>query len=306
MNGIKRIFLFLTLNILVVLTLSLVLNLLHVQPYLSPYGLNIKSLMIFCFIWGVGGAFISLSLSRVMAKWMMGVRLIDPHTDDPHKRALLESVYALAQASNLSVMPQVGIYESPEVNAFATGPSRKRSLVAVSSGLLNRLSQKEVQAVLAHEISHIANGDMVTMTLIQGVVNAFVMFLARLLAMALSGLGKRRDEGQSSQGSTFTYTIFVFLFEMAFMLLGSILVAWFSRKREFRADRGGAALAGKESMIAALQALGRLQKIPNPQEKPALDSLKISMPQKKGKWIKLFASHPPLEERIQRLQESSL
>jgi heat shock protein HtpX len=304
MNGMKRIFLFLTLNILVVVTLSLILNLLRLSPACSPYGFNLQSLMIFCLVWGMGGAFISLALSRIMAKWMMGVRLIEPHSTDNQDRLLLETVYALARAANLSKMPQVGIYESPEVNAFATGPSRKRSLVAVSSGLLSRLSEKEVEAVLAHEITHIANGDMVTMTLIQGVVNAFVMFLARILAMVLSGALKRGNN-QSSQSSPLAYTLFVFFFEIAFMLLGSILIAWFSRKREFRADRGGAILAGKDSMIGALEALKRLQKIQDPQTKPAFETLKISIPRKKNSFLKLFASHPPLEERIESLQQLS-
>ena len=220
-------------------------------------------------VWGMGGALISLSLSRQMAKWMLGVHVIDPQTYDPDMKRLVQTVYQLAREAHLSNMPEVGIYESTEPNAFATGPSKRRSLVAVSTGLLRRMSQKELEGVLAHEITHITNGDMVTMTLIQGVVNAFVMFLARVLAYVFSGLGKSRD-GNSSGGSYFSYMIFVFFFEIVFMVLGSIVVAWFSRFREFRADRGGADLAGKDKMIAALESLRKMQQDPRSSNREAL------------------------------------
>lgn len=297
----KRIFLFLAVNFLVIITLSLILNIFHVQPFLSRYGLNIPSLLIFCLIWGMGGAFISLLLSRQMAKWMLGVRVIKESTYDSESRHLVDTVYSLARAAGLSHMPEVGIYPSTEPNAFATGPSQKKSLVAVSSGLLQRMSQKELEGVLAHEIAHIANGDMVTMTLIQGVVNAFVMFLARVLAYAFSNIGRSRD--QSSSGSYFSYMMFVFVFEVLFMLLGSMVVASFSRFREFRADRGGADLAGREKMIAALESLQRMQQIHDPRaDQPALAAFKISTKKKSG-WMHLFATHPPLEERIARLRQ---
>lgn len=301
MTTAKRIFLFLAINFLVVITLSIILNIFHVQPFLQGYGLDIKSLLIFCLIWGMGGAFISLALSRQMAKWMMGVHVVDPHTADPDLRQLIATVHQLARDANLPSMPEVGIFESAEPNAFATGPTKKRSLVAVSSGLLRRMNQKELEGVLAHEIAHIANGDMVTMTLIQGVVNAFVMFLARILAYAFSGLGRSRDQGSS--GSYLSYMMFVFLFEVVFMVLGSMVVFWFSRFREFRADRGGAHLAGKEKMIAALESLQKTQAIHDPHtEKPSFEPLKISARKKTG-LMKLFASHPPLEERISRLRQ---
>src|SRR5579871_5702010 len=189
MAMLKRIFLFLALNFLVILMITFVLDLLNVRPFLSSHGLDMQSLLIFCLIWGMGGAFISLSLSRIMAKWMMGVQIVDPNTHDPELRHLLETVHKLARRSGLP-LPQVGIYRSNEVNAFATGPTKKRSLVAVSTGLLQRMKDNEIEGVLGHEISHIANGDMVTMTLLQGVVNAFVMFLARILAYAVSGFGR--------------------------------------------------------------------------------------------------------------------
>jgi len=299
MTFFKRIFLFLIVNILIITTISLILSLLNIQPYLSAHGLNYQSLMIFCLIWGFGGAFISLGLSRMMAKWMMGVRLIDPTTSDSSQRHLVETVHKLAKAAGLTVMPEVGIYDSPEVNAFATGPSRKRSLVAVSSGLLKRMNQDELEGVLGHEISHVANGDMVTMTLVQGVVNAFVMFLARVLAYVISGIGNR---GKSSNNSYFMFNILVFVFQIVFMILGSLVVAAYSRYREFRADKGGASLAGREKMISALQALQKVQEIRDQKaEKPAFQSMKISH-QERGGLVAFFMTHPPLELRIKRLR----
>lgn len=295
----KRIVLFLALNFLVVLMISLVLNLLNLK---NVYGMNYQELLLFCFIWGMGGAFISLALSRVMAKWMMGVKVIDPNTQDSEQRHLLDIVYKLSRKAHLPVMPEVGIYSSNEVNAFATGPTKSRALVAVSSGLLGRMQENEIEGVLAHEITHVANGDMVTMTLLQGVVNAFVMFLARVLAYALSGLGKDR-EGRGS-GSMMSYMLFVYLFEVVFLLLGSLVIAAYSRFREFKADAGGAKLAGKDAMVAALQSLRVLQGIHDKKaENPAMAAFKISHPMKKG-FTRFFASHPPLEERIERLQKS--
>lgn len=295
----KRVFLFLAVNFLVILMISFVLSLFNIRPYLDAYGLNYTSLMFFCLIWGMGGAFISLALSRKMAKWIMGVKPIDPETADPDLRSLLEMIRRLTQKAHLP-MPEVGIYDSKEVNAFATGPTQKRSLIAVSTGLLHRMKESEIEAVLGHEVTHIANGDMVTMTLLQGVVNAFVMFLARVLAYAVSGLSRSRD---SRGGSFMSYILFVYLFEIVFMILGSLIVAAYSRYREFRADAGGAHLAGKDAMIDALQTLRVLQEIRDPKaEKPAMAAFKISHPAKKG-LLRLFATHPPLEERIDRLQK---
>ncbi len=297
----KRIVLFLLLNFLVITTISVILDFLHIGPYLHAQGLNLKSLIIFCALWGMGGAFISLALSRVMAKWTLGVQTIDPHTTDPEERKLLDLVYELAREAKLPAMPQVGVYRSNEVNAFATGPTQRRSLVAVSTGLLQRMETKEIRGVIGHELAHVANGDMVTMTLLQGVINAFVMFLARVLAYVLSGLGRNRSSGQGS--GYMSYIMLVYLFQFVFMILGSLLVAAYSRFREFRADRGGAALAGRESMISALQTLRALQKIQDPKtEASALNAFKISHPSTRG-LLSLFATHPPLEERIARLQQ---
>lgn len=296
----KRIFLFLVVNILIVATISIILNLLNVKPFLNAHGLDYTSLAIFCLIWGFAGAFISLALSRVMAKAMLGVRVIDPATNDPEMRHLLNTVHELARAAHLPAMPEVGIYDSPEVNAFATGPSRRRSLVAVSSGLLKRMSQNELEGVLGHEITHVANGDMVTMTLIQGVVNAFVMFLARVLAYAFSGLGNR---DKSSTSSYVMFNVLVFVFQIVFMILGSLVIAAYSRYREFRADKGGASLAGRGKMISALEALQKVKEIRDARvEKPAFQSMKISH-QERGGLIAMFATHPSLELRIKRLQK---
>ncbi len=300
----KRVFLFVVINFLVIITLSIVLSLFHVGPFLKNYGLDVPSLLIFCLVWGMGGAFISLALSRQMAKWLMGVKVIDPNTSSPELRALLSVVYKLAKEARLPALPEVGIFESKEANAFATGPTKKRSLVAVSTGLLQKMSPGELEGVLAHEITHIANGDMVTMTLIQGIINAFVMFLARILAYVFSGLGRDRNQGGS--GSYLSYYVFVFLFEIVFMVLGSLVICWFSRWREFRADSGGAGLAGKEKMIAALECLQRTQQIQDPRvAKPSFQAFKIST-QKKSGLRALFATHPPLEDRIERLRSLPL
>lgn len=294
----KRIILFLLVNILVVTVISFILSFFNVQPFLKKNGLDMTSLAVFCLIWGMGGAFISLMLSKLMAKWMMGVKIIDPNTRDPNQAAILQSVYALAEKAGLPAMPEVGYYNSPEVNAFATGPSKRNSLVAVSTGLLQRMRKEEVDGVLGHEITHIANGDMVTMTLLQGVVNAFVMFLARAIAFALSRAMSNKRDGEGASSGLFY--IITFVLQTVFMILGSIVIANFSRYREFRADAGGARLAGPANMIAALQALKRtMDKVEPAEEKPAFAALKISG---NNGIMKLFASHPPLDERIEKLQ----
>lgn len=300
MAWIKRIGLFLIVNILVMITISTILNLLGVGPYLTAQGLDYSTLMVFCLVWGMGGAFISLGLSRIMAKMMMGVQVIPPNVNDPQLRDLVETVHSLARAAHLRVMPEVGIYDSPEVNAFATGPTKSRSLVAVSSGLLNSMNKDQVKGVLGHEIAHVANGDMVTMTLLQGIVNAFVMFLARVIAFALTqGRNSDSDEGHSSPMAFFMVSM---LLEWVLMFFGMIIVAWFSRYREYRADAGGARIAGRDSMINALQGLQRTFDRVTTGEQPAVASLKIS-----GRgMMKLFSTHPPLEDRIARLQRAQV
>jgi len=301
MSWFRRITLFLVVNILVVTTISLLLHLFGVRPYITRYGLNYNSLAVFCLIWGMGGALISLGLSRKMAQWMMRVKLIDPETREPELRELVQCVYKLARQVSLPAMPQVGIYNSPEVNAFATGPTKSRALVAVSSGLLQRLERDEIEGVLGHEMSHIANGDMVTMTLLQGIINAFVMFLSRVIAFAITQSGRERGGSRRGGLSYGSYFIVRFVLEITFMILGSIVVSWFSRYREFRADEGGARLAGREKMINALEALRKTCQIVDPRSQPAtVQTLKITG--RRSGFMRLFASHPPLEERIKRLQ----
>jgi heat shock protein HtpX len=297
MNFIKRFFLFLLINITVVLTISCLLSIFNVGPYLTAYGLDINKLAIFCLIWGFVGAFISLALSRQMAKWMMGVELIDKNTNDVNSKFILDIVKKIALDAGLEHIPQVGIYKSNEVNAFATGPTKKKSLLALSTGLLNRMSQDEIEGVIGHEISHITNGDMITMTLLQGVVNAFVMFLARILAFGLSSLGKEKNR------SSYSCNYFlVYIFEIMFMILGSMVIAFYSRKREYRADENSARVLGKEKMIKALVSLKSLYEIKDiKKEHPSFQAFKISNTSKRG-LINLFSTHPHIDDRIEKLK----
>ena len=298
----KRIFLFLTINILVMLTLSFLLNIFGVHGYLTAYGIDYQSLMVFCLVYGMGGAFISLLMSKMMAKWMMGVQIIDPNTNDRELGQLVQTVHRLSRDAGLGTMPEVGIYDSPELNAFATGPTRSHALVAVSSGLLSRMTHEEVEGVLGHEISLVANGDMVTMTLIQGIMNAFVMFLSRALAFVIAQ-ALRGDRDRDREGGGINHLVFFvvqMILEVFFMILASMVVALFSRWREFRADAGSAKLAGRQKMISALQALQRVYEQAVPEQNPAFSNLKITS--KPRGLMRFFSSHPPLEERIERLR----
>jgi heat shock protein HtpX len=298
----KRFTLLMLVNLLVMLTIGIIVSLLF-RGLAARMGGN-QGLFLFCFVWGMGGAFVSLALSRWMAKTMMGVRVIDPNTSDPDSHQLVQTVYKLARSAGLSTMPEVGLYDSPEINAFATGPSRSRALVAVSAGLLGRMRQYDIEGVLGHETAHIANGDMVTMTLIQGVVNAFAMFLAWVLAIALSR-GSDRDDDRG--GNWFMQMMLMNLFQSVFMMLGMIVVCWFSRWREFRADAGGARYAGRDHMLSALKTLQAVHEGGADvagQQQPSFQALKISG--KTGGLLALFASHPPLEERIARLEHATL
>lgn len=296
----KRIILFLVVNFFIVATISLFLNLFGIAPYLEERGINYTSLLAFCTLWGMGGAFISLLISKKIAIWGMGVKIIEPTTEDPRLARILQSVYASAEKAGLTTMPEIGIYNSPEVNAFATGPSKNNSLVALSTGLFQRLAPTEVDGVIGHEVAHIANGDMVTMTLIQGIVNAFVMFLARVVAFALTTVLDRDRKEHTGIGYGTSYLI-VFLLETVFMFFGMIVIAWFSRHREFRADKGGAELAGKDKMIGALEGLYRTHKVQDPfAQNPAIQALKIS--NYASRLSKIFATHPSLQDRILRLK----
>jgi heat shock protein HtpX len=297
MSFIKRIFLFLLLNFLVVLTITTILSLFNVSPYLNAHGLDVESLAIFCLIWGFSGAIISLFLSKTMAKWMMGVSTIQEDEASQKLKLIFEKVKQISEKSNLEYIPEVGIYKSLEVNAFATGPSKKRSLIALSTGLIDKMSDDEIDAIIGHEIAHIANGDMITMTLLQGVVNAFVMFLARILAYLISSSNKK------SRSSYSGHYFFVYIFEILFMLLGAILISFFSKKREFRADEFSAKNLGKDKMIKALTTLKEVYHIKDfKKEKMAIQTLKISNNSKRG-ILRLFATHPSLDERIKRLKD---
>lgn len=287
----KRIVLFVITNILVVMTISIVTNLLGVNRYLTAQGIDYQALLVLCLVWGMSGSLISLAISRQTAKWMTGMTIVTK--SNPDAAWLVIMVEQLARKAGLSVTPEVGIYNSMEVNAFATGPTRNRALVAFSSGLLNGMNKDEIEGVAAHEIAHIANGDMVTMTLLQGIINAFVMFISRIIAFAISQ-NSRDEDGRSTNPYLLTM-----LLEMVFGLLGMIVIAAFSRHREFRADYGGARFAGKHDMIAALQRLRQTYERIEPQ--PALAAFKIS-----GGVGALFASHPPLEKRIAALQAAAV
>lgn len=296
----KRICIFILLNFLIVLSISLILQIFNIGPILSRHGLDYKTLAIYCFIWGMVGAFISLSLSRQMAKWMLGIRIIDPYQATSDEKMVYDMTLKLARMAHLPDMPEVGIYQSKDPNAFATGPTKKRSLIAVSTGLIHLMSKEELEAVIGHEISHIKNGDMVTMTLLQGVINAFVMFLARAIAFAISSTSRNQDNKQSS--SYTTYMITTLLLEIVFMILGSMVMAAFSRYREYRADAGSASLLGKDSMIKALEKLKTVQPIPLEKTPESIAALMIHEPKTKKSFIELFKTHPPLEKRISRLQ----
>ena len=283
----KRIFLFLATNLAIVLVLSLSMRLLGVEPYLSANGLNMKGLLIFAAVMGFGGAFISLAISKWMAKKTTGARVITQPANET-EAWLVNTVRRQAEAAGIG-MPEVAIYDSPEVNAFATGMSRNKALVAVSTGLLRGMTRREAEAVLGHEVSHVANGDMVTLTLIQGVVNTFVIFLARMVASVIGD----RDRG------ALAYIATVFALEMVFGIIASTIVAWFSRQREFRADAGGAALAGREKMIAALE---RLKLSHESTLEGQLTAFGING---KQSLAALFMSHPPLDKRIEALRNSA-
>ena len=289
----KRVVLFLLTNLAVMLVLSVSARLLGVDRFLTANGLNLGMLLVFAALIGFGGSFISLLMSKTMAKWSTGARVIErPANQD--EAWLVDIVRQLSKKANLQ-MPEVAIYDGAP-NAFATGPSRNRSLVAVSTGLMQSMNKEQVKAVLAHEVAHIENGDMVTLTLIQGVVNTFVIFLSRVAAYAVDSFLRRDEDESGSPG--IGYWISSIVFEIMFGILASIVVMYFSRKREFRADAGAAALMGdRRPMIDALRALGGLQAGQLPKEMAASGIAG-------GGMMALFSSHPPLESRIAALESA--
>ena len=291
----KRIFYFLVTNLAIVLVLSITMRLLGVEPFLNANGLNLNSLLIFAAVMGFGGAFISLAISKWSAKQMSGAVTIEtPKT--PDEIWLMNIVKKQSQAAGIQ-MPEVAIFNSPVVNAFATGMSRNSSLVAVSSGLLEMMTKDEAEAVIGHEISHIANGDMVTLTLIQGVVNTFVLFFSRVIGYTVD-----KVVFKTRQGTGPAFFITMIISELLLGVLASIVVMWFSRQREYRADFGGGQLAGKQKMIAALQRL-KTQYETSTLPK-SIAALGISGEQGIG-LKELFSTHPSLDDRIARLQQST-
>ena len=288
----KRIALFLLTNLAVMLVFSVVLNIVYAVTGMQPGSLS--GLLVMAALFGFGGSLVSLMMSKSMALRSVGGMVIEsPRNETEHW--LMETVSRQAQQAGIG-MPTVAIYDSPDINAFATGAKRDDSLVAVSTGLLHSMTRDEAEAVLAHEVSHVANGDMVTMTLMQGVVNTFVIFVSRLVAGAISGVNNSDEEGESG-GSFMTYFIVSTIMEILFGFLASILTMWYSRHREFYADAGSAKLVGREKMIAALE---RLKVSHEPQLEGSMMAFGING---KKSLSELFMTHPPLEKRIEALRQ---
>ncbi|NJD38834.1 MAG: protease HtpX [Geobacter sp.] len=288
----KRIALFMITNLAIVFVLSIVLNLLGVGPMLDQQGLNMGSLIVFAAVFGFGGSLISLVISKWTAKRMTGARVItDPANE--LERWLVETVRRQALKSNIG-MPEVAIYDAPDPNAFATGMNRNNALVAVSTGLLRVMDRNEVEGVLAHEVSHVANGDMITLALIQGVVNTFVIVASRVVGYLVDRVIFKTERGH---GPGFFITSMIA--QLVFGVLASIVVCWFSRQREFRADAGAAAISGREKMVSALQRLQMSASQPHLPDQMAAFGISGTV----GSGLKkLFMTHPPLEERIEALR----
>jgi heat shock protein HtpX len=290
----KRIALLIVTNIAIMLVLSIVVSVFGLDRYLTKEGLNLQALLVFSAVLGFGGAFISLLISKWMAKTAMGVKVItEPRTAD--EQWLVNTVRAQAQQAGIG-MPEVGIFDSPDPNAFATGANKNSALVAVSTGLLRNMRRNEVEAVLGHEVSHVANGDMVTLTLIQGVMNTFVFFLARIVGFVVDRMILKNE-----RSGGIGYFVTVMVAQLVLGILAGMVVAWFSRQREYRADAGGAHLAGTNSMVGALEALRRVHSPTALPEKMQAFGIRSGPPQG---WQKLFMSHPPIEERIAALNNA--
>jgi heat shock protein HtpX len=290
----KRVFLLIATNIAIMVVLSIIVSLLGVDRYLTQNGLNLPMLLAFSAVLGFGGSFVSLLMSKFIAKRAMGVHVIAQPRNDT-ERWLVDTVRKYAETAHIG-MPEVGVFDSPDPNAFATGANKNNALVAVSTGLLNHMRRNEVEAVLGHEVAHVANGDMVTLTLIQGVMNTFVFFLARVIGFVVDRVILKNE-----RGAGIGYMLTVILAQVVLGILAGMIVAWFSRKREFRADSGGAYLAGAPSMIGALEALQRVHSPTDLPEKMQAFGIRSGKPQG---WQKLFMTHPPLEERIAALRSA--
>jgi heat shock protein HtpX len=288
----KRVFLFLVTNIAILVVLSIVVSVLGLDRFITDAGLDLPALLMFAAVFGMGGSFLSLAMSKWSAKRLTGARVItQPVTEIEHW--LVSTVQRQAQIAGIG-MPEVAVYDAPEVNAFATGMNKNSALVAVSTGLLRQMTRDEAEAVLGHEVAHVANGDMVTLALIQGVVNTFVIFLARIIGEIVDRAVFRSENGRGPG-----YFVTVIVAQLILGVLASIIVLWFSRQREFRADSGGAHLAGREAMISALERLKSSVTHPLPQQYGAFG---IATGRPSAGFKRLFMSHPPLDERIAALR----
>lgn len=301
----KRIGLFILVNILVMVVanvvISLVVGFLGLGPAMTANGINYSTLMVICLVWGMAGSFVSLWISKWMAKRAYGVEIVS--TTGPYGE-LVRKVHEFAKRAGIEKMPEVGIYHSPEINAFATGATKNSSMVAVSTGLLEKMNTDEAEGVLGHEVAHIANGDMVTLALVQGVVNAFVMFFARIATIAIDNLMRGNDDNGKGLGWIAYMVIYNVLYTV-FSILAAPIVFGFSRYREYRADSGGATLAGKQKMIAALEALKRnynnLDQFDDGiQRDSSVRAMQISS---RMSWTEMFSTHPTLDKRIEKLKQ---
>ncbi len=296
----RRITLFVLTNLAVVAMLAIVGRVLGVENMLARQGvgLNLTALLIMSAVMGFAGSLISLAMSKPMAKWATGAKVIDNPRSEA-ERWLVETVHRLARSAGIG-LPEVAVYDSPEMNAFATGARRDSALVAVSTGLLHNMRREEVEAVLGHEVAHVANGDMITLTLLQGVLNTFVIFLSRVVSFFVDRFLNRSEDGEERSGMGMGYFVTSMVLQMVFGIGASIIVAWFSRRREFRADAGGAELVSAQSMARALDRLRMQQGAPS-----LLPANMTAFGIRGGGMLALFSSHPPLEERIQRLMDGS-
>lgn len=291
----KRVLLFLATNLAIIIVASITLSILGVGSYLDETGtgLDLQALLIFCFVFGMAGSFISLLLSKKIAKWTMRVKIIDS-PQNSREEWLVRTIQKQAKDAGIG-MPEVGVFEAQQANAFATGANKNNALVAISNGMLQRFDQSEIEAVLGHEIGHVSNGDMITLALIQGVVNTFVMFLARVIGFAVDRVILRNERGLG-----IGYYLTTIAAEIILAILASTIVFWFSRRREFRADEAGAKFGSRNGMINALQRLKRESEVPN-QLPESMQAFGITGGKRKG--IKaLFMTHPPLEDRIAALE----
>ncbi len=293
-----RVILFLATNLAIIVVAGIVMNLLGVGSFLDESGtqLNLQALLVFCFIFGMAGSFISLLLSKKIVQWTMKPRIIDKPRNSTEEW-LVRTVESQAREAGIG-MPEVGIFPAQQANAFATGWNRNKALVAVSDGMLQRFDRSEVEAVMAHEVGHVANGDMITLALIQGVVNTFVMFFARIIGFTVDKVVFRNERGLG-----IGYFITTIIAEIFLAILASTIVFWFSRRREFRADEAGARLGSRQGMIGALERLKRESQMPSPLPE-SMQAFGITGGKKSG-WKKFFMTHPPLDERIAALQNMS-